>query len=110
MLDGVHAADIPAELSLSVGAFLCNQVTYELLHYLTTHQLDIPAGFVLLPALPEQVTNAYPPMPSMALETTVRGIGAVKVIAASGLSFALAAEGRKPATARVAVQPSVALL
>ncbi len=77
MLDAVRMAGIPAELSLSAGAFLCNQVTYELLHYLTTHQLDIPAGFVHLPALPEQVTNAYPPMPSMALETMVRGICAV---------------------------------
>jgi len=77
MLDAVRAAGIPAELSLSAGAFLCNQVTYELLHYLTTHQLNIPAGFVHLPALPEQVTNAYPPMPSMALETMARGICAV---------------------------------
>ena len=77
MLDAMRTAGIPAELSLSAGAFLCNQVTYELLHYLTTHQLDIPAGFVHLPALPEQVTNAYPPMPSMALETMVRGICAV---------------------------------
>src|SRR5262252_3416609 len=77
MLAAVRTAGIPAELSLSAGAFLCNQVTYELLHYLTTHQLDIPAGFVHLPALPEQVTNAYPPMPSMALETMTRGIRAV---------------------------------
>jgi hypothetical protein len=59
------------------GAGLCNQVTYELLHYLTIHQLDVPAGFVHVPALPEQVTNAYPPMPSMALETMTRGIYAV---------------------------------
>jgi pyroglutamyl-peptidase len=36
----------------------------------------------------------------------VRAIGAVKVMAGSGLSLALAAEGRKPATAK----PSVALL
>ena len=77
MLEAVRTAGIPAELSLSAGAFLCNQVTYELLHYLTTHQLDIPAGFVHLPALPEQVTNAYPPMPSMALETMTCGIRAV---------------------------------
>jgi pyroglutamyl-peptidase len=62
MLEAVRMAGIPTELSLSAGAFLCNQVTYELLHYLTTHQLDIPAGFVHLPALPEQVTNAYPPL------------------------------------------------
>src|SRR5262245_50779096 len=77
MLEAVRAAGIPAELSLSAGAFLCNQVTYELLHYLATHQLDIPAGFVHLPALPEQVTSVYPPMPSMALETMARGISTI---------------------------------
>ena len=77
MLEAVRAAGIPAELSLSAGAFLCNQVTYELLHYLTTHQLDIPAGFVHLPALPEQVANVYPLMPSMALETTTCSIRAI---------------------------------
>ena len=77
MLEAVCAAGIPAELSLSAGAFLCNQVTYELLHYLTTHQLDIPAGFVHLPALPEQVANVYPLMPSMALETTTCSIRAI---------------------------------
>jgi pyroglutamyl-peptidase len=77
MLEAARTAGIPAELSLSAGAFLCNQITYELLHYLTMHQLDIPAGFVHLPALPEQVTNAYPPMPSMALETMTCGIRAV---------------------------------
>jgi len=74
MLHAMHEAGIPAELSLSAGAFLCNQVTYELLHYLTTHQLDIPAGFIHLPALPEQATDTYPPTPSMGLETMVRGI------------------------------------
>ena len=77
MCDAVRTVGIPAELSLSAGAFLCNQVTYELLHYLATNQLDIPAGFVHLPALPEQVTNAYPPMPSMALETMARGISTI---------------------------------
>jgi pyroglutamyl-peptidase len=77
MLEAVRAAGIPTELSLSAGAFLCNQVTYELLHYLTTYQLAIPAGFVHLPALPEQVTNTYPPMPSMGLETMSCGIRAV---------------------------------
>lgn len=53
ILDGVHAADLPAELSLSAGAFLCKQATYELRHYLTTHQLDIPADFAHLLTLPE---------------------------------------------------------
>jgi pyroglutamyl-peptidase len=57
MVEAVMAVGVPAELSLSAGAFLCNQVTYELLHYLTLEQLDIPAGFVHVPLLPEQAAQ-----------------------------------------------------
>lgn len=71
------AAGVPAELSLSAGAFLCNQVTYELLHYLATQQLDIPAGFVHVPYLPEQAVQKRPFLPSMSLATMCVGITAV---------------------------------
>ena len=71
------AAGVPAELSLSAGAFLCNQVTYELLHYLITQELNIPAGFVHVPCLPEQVVGKAPLLPSMSLETMCRGVTAV---------------------------------
>ena len=71
------AAGVPAELSLSAGAFLCNQVTYELLHYLATEKLNIPAGFVHVPFLPEQMVHKTPFLPSMSLATMCRGITAV---------------------------------
>ncbi|MAT97030.1 MAG: pyroglutamyl-peptidase I [Anaerolineaceae bacterium] len=70
----VAAAGIPAELSLSAGAFLCNQVTYELLHFLAQPQLAIPAGFVHLPLLPEQAANQTPLRPSMALDVMVTAV------------------------------------
>ncbi|MCB8943094.1 MAG: pyroglutamyl-peptidase I [Ardenticatenaceae bacterium] len=71
------AAGVPTELSLSAGAYLCNQVTYELLHYLAIHELDIPAGFVHVPYLPEQVAGKKPLLPSMSLVTMCVGITAV---------------------------------
>ena len=71
------AAGVPMELSLSAGAFLCNQVTYELLHYLATHNLNIPAGFVHVPFLPEQVVHDPSRLPSMSLVTMCEGITAV---------------------------------
>jgi pyroglutamyl-peptidase len=77
MHEAALAAGVPAELSLSAGAFLCNQVTYELLHYLAAHQLNIRAGFVHVPYLPEQVTQKRPLLPSMSLATMCRGITAV---------------------------------
>jgi pyroglutamyl-peptidase len=76
LLDAVRDASVPVELSLSAGAFLCNQVTYEILHHLATHQLPTPAGFIHLPALPEQAVSREPLMPSMGLETMVRGVRA----------------------------------
>jgi pyroglutamyl-peptidase len=57
--------DIPAELSLSAGAYICNQVLYSLLHHIAIHQRHIPAGFIHLPALPEQAANAKKAIPSM---------------------------------------------
>ncbi len=70
----VAAAGVPAELSLSAGAFLCNQVTYELLHFLACQQWAIPAGFVHLPWLPEQAASQAPVRPSMALEAMATAV------------------------------------
>jgi pyroglutamyl-peptidase len=82
MVASVQAAGVPAELSLSAGAFLCNQVTYELLHYLAEHQWAIPAGFVHLPLLPEQAVAAGIAAPTMSLETMCRGVqAAIETIA-----------------------------
>lgn len=73
----VLAAGIPTELSLSAGAFLCNQVMYELLHFLAGQQLAIPAGFVHLPLLPEQAASQKPLRPSMALEGMVTAVATI---------------------------------
>jgi pyroglutamyl-peptidase len=77
MHEAALAAGVPAELSLSAGAFLCNQVTYELLHYLAANQLNIRAGFVHVPYLPEQVAQKRPLLPSMSLATMCQGTTAV---------------------------------
>jgi pyroglutamyl-peptidase len=73
---------IPAELSLSAGTYLCNQVTYILLHHLQNQGLDIPAGFIHLPALPEQAALMKASTPSMSIETMIQGVRiAIQVIA-----------------------------
>lgn len=77
LMEAVQKVDVPAQLSLSAGAFLCNQVIYTLLHYLDTHKINTPAGFIHLPSLPEQVVDEQPIKPSMELHTQVTGIEAV---------------------------------
>jgi pyroglutamyl-peptidase len=81
MLQAVVAAGVPAELSLSAGSYLCNQVLYTLLHHISLSDRLIPAGFIHLPLLPEQAAarqmlDASVRVPSMSLETMVRGIRA----------------------------------
>lgn len=68
MLAALNQAGIPAEFSLSAGAYLCNQVFYFLLHQIATQNLKARAGFVHLPALPEQTARSKKPIPSMSLE------------------------------------------
>ncbi|MCA9919627.1 MAG: pyroglutamyl-peptidase I [Anaerolineales bacterium] len=75
--EAIQATGIPAELSLSAGAYLCNQVTYELLHFLAQQQLAVPAGFVHLPFLPQQVAALPRNYPSMALETMVTAVSTI---------------------------------
>ena len=65
---------IPAELSLSAGTYLCNQVMYTVLHHLKMESKNIPAGFIHLPVLPEQAAQSKNPTPSMSLATMMNGI------------------------------------
>ena len=76
-IEAVQAAQVPVELSLSAGSYLCNQVLYTLLNFLSQRGLDVPAGFVHLPRLPEQAASQKKPGPSMSLETSLCGIKAV---------------------------------
>jgi pyroglutamyl-peptidase len=83
MQQAILEAGVPVELSLSAGTFLCNQILYVTLHHIATHYRSkvIPAGFIHLPRLPEQAALMLARgdtgvMPSMDLETQVRGLEA----------------------------------
>lgn len=80
--ESIQKQGIPVELSLSAGAYLCNQVLYQLLHHLSITGVNIPAGFIHLPALPEQSAARPQPIPSMSLEMSLHAVmTAVNVIA-----------------------------
>ena len=74
LLDTLLEARIPAELSLSAGAFLCNQASYVLLHELAERRIRCRAGFIHLPWLPEQAAGNPTPVPSLSLETMRQGL------------------------------------
>jgi pyroglutamyl-peptidase len=68
---------VPVDVSYSAGTYLCNEVSYALLHHAATHGAAAAIGFVHLPRLPEQVVDEHPPRPSMSLETTLRAARAL---------------------------------
>lgn len=41
--------DIPVRISMSAGTYLCNQVFYTLMHFISENSMVIPAGFIHLP-------------------------------------------------------------
>jgi pyroglutamyl-peptidase len=67
--DAVAAAGIPAAVSLSAGAFVCNHVFYTLLGLVS--DTSIRAGFIHVPALPDP---GDPEAPAMDLDSMARGI------------------------------------
>ena len=74
IFENIKEHGIPAELSMSAGTYLCNQICYVLLHHLHSQNLEVPAGFIHLPALPEQAAQMKGPVASMSLETMIQGI------------------------------------
>jgi len=66
---------IPCEISNSAGTYGCNQIFYHLMHFINTNNINIPAGFIHVPSLPEQVIGKN--YPSMSIETIKRGIGII---------------------------------
>jgi len=55
---------IPAEISNSAGTYLCNDIMYSVLYYLEKNQIDIPAGFIHVPANHKLAAQSKRPLPS----------------------------------------------
>lgn len=72
LLNKLTNAGIPASLSLSAGAFLCNQVFYSIIHQIAINKWDIPSGFIHLPTLPEAAAQNKKPIPSMSLDLMLK--------------------------------------
>lgn len=66
----IRAAGIPAAVSYSAGAFVCNDLMYTVLHHYAG--TGVRAGFVHVPYLPEQAAGSD--APSLPLDTIVRAL------------------------------------
>ncbi len=63
---------IPCEISNSAGTFGCNQIFYHAMHFINHKEINIPAGFIHVPSLPEQVIGKN--LPSMTLELIIQAL------------------------------------
>ena len=71
MVEAIKAEGLPAYLSYSAGAFVCNDLLYSLLYEFKDTEIKI--GFIHVPFLPEQAREG---VPSMELSEIVRGLRA----------------------------------
>ena len=61
MVQTIQSHGIPAALSYSAGAFVCNDVLYRLLHHFDG--TGTQAGFIHVPYLPQQAKENQPSLP-----------------------------------------------
>ena len=66
MAESICALQLPATVSNSAGAFVCNDTLYALLHHFNGSNTQV--GFIHIPYLPQQGT------PSLPLEDTVKAL------------------------------------
>ena len=82
MVEDIKKAGIPANISNTAGTYVCNHVMYGVLYKIHKEKLDIKAGFIHVPFIPEQVVNK-PERASMSLENIVKAVEiACKVLVA----------------------------
>lgn len=82
ILEAVKEAGVPVGISNSAGTFGCNQIFYHLMDYRSRLGLEIPAGFIHVPCLPEQAINKA--KPSMSLDLIVEALeGAASTVAST---------------------------
>jgi pyroglutamyl-peptidase len=70
----INKAHIPAAISNSAGAHLCNRLFYSVMHTISVEGLSAKAGFIHLPYLHDQAINKYPDVPSLSRESMVEAV------------------------------------
>ncbi|MCP4067048.1 MAG: pyroglutamyl-peptidase I [Phycisphaeraceae bacterium] len=77
LVQAVRAIGVPAARSLSAGAFLCNEISYRVLHAEAIAKRRTPAGFVHLPRVPEQCLDTDAPHASMGIDRQIDAVRAI---------------------------------
>lgn len=97
IVEALQEANIPAQVSWTAGAYVCNHVFYSLMHLLETEQRNIRGGFVHVPYVHEQVARRTDAQPSLSLETIIEALRITVITTVNGTGHA-----RKGVAARAA--------
>ncbi|MFC7363905.1 MULTISPECIES: pyroglutamyl-peptidase I [Bhargavaea] len=73
MVNALLEAGLPAEISNTAGAYLCNNVMYAGLHYAKTENPEMKSGFIHIPASHE-LGIRHGKIPSWSHEDLLRGV------------------------------------
>lgn len=74
IVEALQEADIPAQVSWTAGAYVCNHVFYSLMHLIETEHPNIRGGFVHVPYVHDQVARRNDAQPSLSLPTIVEAL------------------------------------
>lgn len=74
IVDRINKAHIPAAISNSAGAYLCNRLFYSVMHAISADGSPTKAGFIHVPYLHDQAIAKYPDVPSLSREAIVEAV------------------------------------
>lgn len=72
IVESLKKNGLPAKISNTAGAYLCNNVMYHGLHYFAEQEQDVPSGFIHIPASHQLAVNSN--IPSWSDSDLVEGI------------------------------------
>ncbi|MBR0081808.1 MAG: pyroglutamyl-peptidase I [Clostridia bacterium] len=78
--DAIQSVGVPAAISDTAGTFVCNDLMYGLLRAIETEFPAMRGGFIHVPCTPQQAETRMPPLPSLPIEDTVRGLEAALTV------------------------------
>lgn len=101
MVSRIQAAGVPAALSNTAGTYLCNHVSYGVLHHTVQRGLPVRAGFIHVPYLPEKAADEAVEVASPGLETLVGGLRAAVegALGSAGMAAVTPARHKRVTTA-----------
>jgi pyroglutamyl-peptidase len=72
--DAIRESGIPSEVSLSAGAYVCNDVMYRVLHEVATRRPGLVAGFIHVPPAATMPVETIARALAIAVDTTVQSL------------------------------------